>query len=347
VLHVDFTSMIRYDPDGAITWVGAWSDTGAAFPIPLGTRAELGGRNMPTLVFETGRPARVDYADSSGPVAEIAHEMGVRSSVGVPIHVEGRLWGLLAAVSTQVELLPADTEARLAGFTELVATAVANAEAQAQLTASRARIVATADQARRRIERDLHDGAQQRLISLALRLRVAQAAAPPGAGELTAQLDSLVSEATSTLDELRELARGIHPAVLAEGGLAPALEVLARRSAVPVELDVRVDRRLPEQIEIAAYYVVSEALTNAAKHAQASIVHVEVDAGAAVLVVRVRDDGRGGADLSGGSGLIGLKDRVEALSGRLSVRTALGAGTCVQVELPLDTAQHTGLGGTS
>src|SRR5690606_30365149 len=168
--------------------------------------------------------------------------------------------------------LPADTEARLAGFTELVASAIANTESQAQLTASRARIVAAADHARRRIERDLHDGAQQRLVTLAMQLRAAQAAVPAGADELHAQLDALAKQASAAVDELRELARGIHPAVLAEGGLAPALRSLARRAAVPVRLDVRGARRLPEQIEIAAYYAVSEALTNAAKHADASVV---------------------------------------------------------------------------
>ena len=236
------------------------------------------------------------------------------------------------------ESLPADTEARLAGFTELVATAIANAESQAQLTASRARIAAAADTARRRIERDLHDGAQQRLISLALRLRAAKAAAPPGGGELVVQLDSLVTEATGILDELRELASGIHPGVLADGGLAGALKVLARRSAVPVELGVRVAGRLPEQIEVAAYYVVAEALTNAAKHAQASTVTVTVDTTPAdrsdLLQVEVRDDGRGGAELALGTGLLGLKDRVEALGGAITVASPRGKGTTLRVHTP-------------
>jgi signal transduction histidine kinase len=246
---------------------------------------------------------------------------------------------VVAVASCREEPLSADTEARLTGFTGLVASAIANAESQAQLTASRARIVAAADHTRRRIERDLHDGAQQRLVTLAMQLRAAQAAVPHGSVELHAQLDDLVVQASAAVDELRELARGIHPAVLAEGGLRPALRALARRSAVPVRLDVRGVRRLPEQIEIAAYYVVSEALTNAAKHAGASGIDVSVDidgdARDETLHVQVRDDGRGGADLAGGSGLMGLKDRVEALSGRLSLRTAFGSGTCVDVELPL------------
>jgi signal transduction histidine kinase len=296
-------------------------------------------------VFRTGRPARIDdYADTSGQVVDVVREWGVRSSVGVPIKVEGRLWGVMVVSSTRGQPLPGDTEARLAAFTELVATAIANAESQAQLTASRARIVSAADQARRRIERDLHDGAQQRLVSMALQLQAAQEAVPPEADDLAAQLDDVAAEATSALDELRELARGIHPAILAESGLPSALRTLARRSTVPVELDVQADRRLPEPIEIAAYYLVAESLTNVAKHAHASTVHVEVNIadGAAgdVLRVRVRDDGRGGANLAGGSGLVGLGDRVEALGGRFWVQTAPGKGTTVQAELPLGTARR-------
>jgi signal transduction histidine kinase len=254
----------------------------------------------------------------------------------VPISVEGRLWGFILVAYRRPEPLPADTEARLAGFAELVATALANAAAQAALTASRARIVAAADTARRRIERDLHDGAQQRLVSLALHLSsTLRAAVPPEAHELRVQLDGVAAELGGVLDELRELARGLHPAALAEGGLRPALKALGRRSAVPVRLDVRIDGRLPEPIELAAYYVVAEALTNTAKHADATVVDVHAAADAGVLRVGVRDDGRGGADPNGGSGLIGLTDRVEALGGRLSLHSPPGAGTTVEIILPL------------
>ena len=233
--------------------------------------------------------------------------------------------------------LPAGTEARLAGFTELAATAIANAEAQAALAASRARIVAAADQTRRRIERDLHDGAQQRLVSLALQLRAAQEAVSPEAGELAGRLEGAVRETTGVLEELREIARGLHPAILTETGLRPALRALARRSAVPVELDVRVAGRLPEQIEVSGYYVVAEALTNTAKHARASAVSVEVEVADDALRVAVRDDGTGGADLTRGVGLVGLKDRVEALGGRFLLDSPSGAGTTVHVEFPLAT----------
>jgi signal transduction histidine kinase len=260
---------------------------------------------------------------------------GVRSSVGAPISVDGRLWGVMSVAAGHVRPLPADTEARLAAFTELVATAIANAEAQAALAASRVRIVVAADAARRRIENDLNDSVLQRLGSLALQIRAAQAVVPPGADEVTAQLDAVAAEIRDVLDELREIARGLNPPALAAGGLGPALKTLARRSAVPVRLDVRVDGRLPAQIELAAYYVIAEALTNAAKHAGASDADVQVDSGEGVLRVRVRDDGRGGADLSRGSGLVGLTDRVEALGGRLALHSPLGAGTAVQVVLPL------------
>jgi signal transduction histidine kinase len=329
--------MDRYDPDGTVRVVAAWSSTGAAFPV--GTRWSLGGRNLHTLVFQTGRAARIDdYDGASGPVAETARGVGIRAGVGVPVSVEGRLWGAMVVASTHDQPMPAGTEERLAGFTELAATAIANAEAQAALTASRARIVATADATRRRIERDLHDGAQQRLVSLALQLRAAQAVAPPGAGELVQELDGVAAGLTGVLDELREIAHGLHPAILAEGGLRPALKALARRSAVPVRLDVQVEGRLPEPVEIAAYYVVAEALTNTAKHAHATVVDVEVAAGEGVLHVRVRDDGRGGADVTAGSGLVGLKDRAEALSGRLWLHSPPGAGTTLQVQLPVGQA---------
>jgi signal transduction histidine kinase len=195
--------------------------------------------------------------------------------------------------------------------------------------------VATADTTRHRIERDLHDGAQQRLVSLALQLRAAKAAAPPEARELAQRVDEVAAGLASVQEELREIARGIHPAILAEGGLHPALKALARRCSVPVRLDVQVAGRLPEPIEIAAYYTVSEALTNTAKHGQASAVDVDVRAGDGVVDVRIRDDGCGGAAFGHGSGLVGLKDRVEALGGRLSLHSPPGAGTTVEIALPL------------
>ena len=334
LLPVDVTVLSRYDPDGYILRVGEWSS--GPDPIPSAQRTRVGGRNASTLVFETGRPARVDYfGDDSRPGNPAWREAGLSSSVGAPISVEGRLWGLVVVMSTSAEPLPPDTEERLAGFTELVATAIANAEAHAELKASRARIVATADQTRRRIERDLHDGAQQRLVTLALQVREAQAEVPPQLDRLNAELDRVAVGLSSTLDELREFARGIHPVILAKEGLAPALKTLARRSSIRVKLDIRTQERFPEHVEVAAYFVISEALANAAKHARASGVHVQVEATSGVLRLDVRDDGVGGADPARGSGLIGLRDRVEAVGGTFTVKSRHGKGTRLLIELPV------------
>jgi signal transduction histidine kinase len=330
LLHTGHAAMGRYGPDGTITAVAASDSAGDAFPV--GTRWSLGAQDLHTLVLRTGRAARIDdYAGASGPVAEVVRELGLRAGVGVPVRVEGRLWGVMA-VESRAGPLPAGTEARLAGFTDLAGTAIANAEARAALTASRARIVATADATRRRIERNLHDGAQQHLVSLALDLRAAQAAAPPGTA---VQLDRVAAGLDGVLDELREIARGLHPAALADGGLRPALKTLARRSAVPVHLDIQVDRRLPQPVETAAYYTVAEALTNAAKHARATAAHIEAATYDGVLRVGVRDNGRGGADFTHGTGLLGLKDRVEALGGHLDLHSPPGAGTRLDITLPL------------
>jgi signal transduction histidine kinase len=220
-----------------------------------------------------------------------------------------------------------------------LAVSLDNAQLYAELSQSRARIVATADQTRRRIERNLHDSTQQRLVSLAMQLRAAQAALPPEAAEAAQQVDDVAAGLAGALEELREIARGLHPAILAEGGLRPALKALARRCAVPVRLDVRTDGRLPEPVEIAAYYAVSEALTNTIKYAHASAADVEVKTGEGRLRILVKDDGRGGANFAGGSGLVGLKDRVEALGGQLEVQSIPGAGTTVRAELPIGPAR--------
>jgi signal transduction histidine kinase len=209
-------------------------------------------------------------------------------------------------------------------------------KSRAQLAASRARVVATADETRRRIERDLHDGIQQRLVSLALTIRAAQATVPPELHELQARWSQVVEGLAGVLEELQEISRGIHPAILSEGGLGPALKTLARRSAVPVELEMHADRRLPAQVEVAAYYVVSEALTNTAKHAHASVAHVDVEATDGVLQVSIRDDGDGGANPARGSGLIRLTDRVEALGGTIEVTSPVGQGTTLRVTLPVE-----------
>jgi signal transduction histidine kinase len=321
--------MIRFELDGTATLLANEGTTGP--------HARVGGRwegphaGLTAIVRRTGQAARVDdFHDVPG--GEPYLREGIRSAVAMPVHVNGRLWGLIAVGSGQGPL-PPDAEQRMTEFTDLVATAVANAQSRADLMTSRARIVAASDEARRRIERDLHDGAQQRLVALALKLRSAATSAE--CGEVRTEVADVAEELMGVLDELREISRGIHPAILSEAGLRPALRALARRSAVPVELDVRVDGRLPEQVEVAAYYVVSETLTNAAKHARASVVQVDAEINGGTLRVHVRDDGVGGANLARGSGLVGLLDRVQALGGAFSVRSPPGGGTTVSCALPV------------
>ena len=315
LFDVDLTAVARFEPDGEATLL-------AGHGLAL---AEAGVRAKPdpgfTSVRETGRAARFEVNDPSARLPDHIRAEGVRALVAAPITVEGRLWGAITVASRGEEPPGPDTEARLAGFTELVATAIANAEAKAELTASRARIVATADQTRRRIERDLHDGAQQRLVSLALRLRTASAAIPGELEEVLQELATVGAELDGVLGDLRELSRGIHPAILAEGGLGPALRTLARRSSVPVQLQVGSEGRLPERVEVTAYYVAAEALTNVAKHAGASVVQVQVDTDDGLIRLDIRDDGVGGADPARGTGLVGLKDRVEANGGTLRVQS--------------------------
>jgi signal transduction histidine kinase len=334
LIDVPLAEMTRYDADGMATVLGSSGD--ALYPV--GSRWPIEGSSITARVFETGRPARIDdyTLAAHGTIVDVARESNVRWAVGVPIVVDGALWGLMSAGSRDPEPLPGETEARLAKFTELVATAIANAEGREELAASRARIVATADATRRRIERDLHDGAQQQLVALALELRAAQTTVPHELGEHRAELARVVKGLNSVLDELREMALGIHPAVLAEGGLGPALKTLARRSSIPVELDLRAELRLPEPIEVAAYYVVSEALANTAKHARASVVHVTVESKDSMLRVSIRDDGIGGADPGRGSGLLGLQDRAEAIGGTVCLQSPPGDGTSLHLELPLD-----------
>jgi signal transduction histidine kinase len=330
----DVAVVFRYEPDRTGSVVGLWSVPEVSFPA--GARLAVAGAGGAATVLDEGRPNRTDrFEGPPGSIAGSLEEMGAQSGVAAPIVVEGRLWGAMVAATIRAEGLPPGSETRLADFTDLAATAIANAESQEQLIASRARIVAAADHTRRRIERDLHDGAQQRLVSLALELRAAKADVPAGAPELVERLDHVAEQLVEALDELREIARGIHPAVLAQNGLRPALKTLARRSPVPVRLEVDVEGRLPEHLEVAAYYVVSEALTNAAKHAAASVVDVEVTAAGGLLKVRILDDGRGGARIGDGSGLVGLYDRVEALGGRLRLGSPPGGGTTLEAELPL------------
>jgi signal transduction histidine kinase len=332
LLNVDGTRLLRYEADGTATIVASW---GEPTFVPAGTRIALDGRNIGSLVRSSGKPARVErYVNAPGSIAAIARERGIRSAVGAPITVEGQLWGAMGAFSKTDKPLPPGIELRLANFTDLVGTAIANTQARADLTASRARVVTATDDIRRRIERDLHDGTQQRLVSLALDVRNTQTSVPNTQPQLRIDLADIADGLVAAIDDLREIARGIHPAVLARGGLGPALKALARRSPLPVELDINLDGRFPDHLEVAAYYVVTEALTNAAKHARPTAIWVAADVVDGRLRLTVRDDGIGGADPAKGSGLTGLTDRVEALGGTIIVHSPPGDGTTLQVWLP-------------
>jgi len=331
LVPADVAAISRFDPGGIVTTLGSWTRAGG-YQIQAGEQFGLEPGTTGRIVYETHSPARLDNYESI--TGKRGDNPPLRTGIGAPIIVEGRLWGV-ANIASWIEPLPADTEQRLMQFTELLATAIANAESRAELETSRARIVATADATRRRIERDLHDGAQQRLLSLALELRAAQAAVPAELTTHRAELSHVAEGLTNVLDGLREIALGLHPGILAEGGLGPALKTLAQRSPIPVMLDCQAEGRLPEHAEVAAYYLVSEALTNAAKYSRASQVAVDVLVRDEVLRVTVGDDGVGGADPARGSGLLGLKDRVAAIGGTLNLKSRPGEGTILVAGLPL------------
>ena len=325
-------TVIRFDPGPECVLVGA----SRAYPLEtIGSRWAPKELYVSTGVLRTGASARVDEADidaNGGPDADALRLRGFLHQLGSPVVVGGRLWGAMTLNS--LNALPPDIDHRLGAFTELVATAIANTESQSELAASRRRMVAAADDARRRIERDLHDGIQQQLVSLGMELGAMEASLP-AEDEFRAQVEAVSDGLRRAIDDLREISRGIHPAILAHGGLGAALKALARRSQVPVQLTSTIDGRLPERVEVAAYYVVSEALTNVARHAGASVVNINVSGQDATLQLAIRDDGVGGADAREGTGLMGLKDRVEALGGRISVDSSPGRGTSLAVALPL------------
>jgi signal transduction histidine kinase len=333
LLPVDFAHMGRYEPDGTITVLAASGTTVDRFPV--GQRWRLGGRNLATIVFETGRSDRIDgYVDAVGPLSVAGRDLGIHSSAGTPIIVEDHVWGVVIAGATTKPPLPADTETRLASFTELVATAIANAESRAALAASRARIVAAADESRRRLERDLHDGAQQRLVHTVIVLKLALRSLAKGDPNATELVTEALRHAEQANSELRELAHGILPAALNRGGLRAGVDALVSRVSLPVSVDVS-GERFPAGLEATAYFVVSEALTNVVKHARAKTARVTARVEHGELRVEVRDDGVGGARGGHGSGLGGLADRVAALDGSLELESPPGGGTLVCVLLPL------------
>jgi PAS domain S-box-containing protein len=329
LLDADLTLIGRYEPDATFTYLAGGGRMQTSSPL-LGDRLMLGGNNLASKILSSGRPESMSYDNASGPIAAFAHKRALRCAVGTPILVDGRIWGAMFACWPQQRDISSETMDRLTQITELVAAAIANAESRSALIESRARVVAAADDSRRRIERDLHDGAQQRLVTLALKLRSQESTIP---ADLCGLFTDVASGLEEILDDIRELSRGIHPAALSRAGLGPALKGLARRAPLPIEVAVRISIRPVERIEVAIYYIVAEALTNVAKHAQASHAVVDVGATGEVIRVSISDDGIGGADLSRGSGLLGLRDRVEALGGTMSVNSS-PSGTTLVVDLP-------------
>ncbi|HWF36112.1 MAG TPA: PAS domain S-box protein, partial [Solirubrobacteraceae bacterium] len=318
LLSADATRLLRYRENGIASVVGSYGASDAE--IGVGSEVSLDRDELWGRVAESRSPERTDrLRDGSDALAESLLAVGIAVAVAVPIIVSGRTWGSIVAAWKRPDMAGGDTETRMAQFTELVATAVANAESGAELAASRRRIVATADQTRRRIERDLHDGAQQRLVNTVIWLKLLKQELGDDNGPVAELVDEALGSAQRGFDEVRELARGIHPRILSSGGLGPALETLAHRSPVPVTVDMPTEAQLPEHVEVTAYYIASEALTNVSKHARASEVRITVEADDRAIVLTVRDDGVGGADLCRGSGLIGLRDRVASLGGTLTV----------------------------
>jgi signal transduction histidine kinase len=324
--------MARYDAGATATVISAFGD----HPFPAGSSLTLDDPSVRSTIFRTGSPARIDdYTVLPGAIAEDTRSTGFRSAIGVPIVVEGNAWGAIIAFSRGPDPIPERSEIRLSQFTELVATAVSNATARADLIASRARIVAAGDAARRRLERNLHDGTQQRLLTLHLDLQQIRASLPEDEQSVVADLKQAEHELAAVLEELREVSRGLHPPQLSLGGLRAALRALARRSPIPVDLEVELDERPPAPIETAVYYVVSEPFANAIKHSGASRLSVAVARTGTTLRATIADDGVGGAVPGGGSGLIGLKDRVEAVGGRAIFDSPPGRGTTISIELPI------------
>ncbi|MDX6728953.1 MAG: hypothetical protein QOK49_3758 [Baekduia sp.] len=332
LLDEEFVLLLRFEPGGDATVVAIRGD---ADELPAGTHMSSDSQGAGAQVLRTGRAARVDAYDGlPGGDAARARAIGMNAAVAAPIFADGRIWGALKVMARRGPL-PATTEDRLAHFTDLVAAAIGNAESRAELTASRARIAATADQTRRRIQRDVHDGAQQRLVHTIVTLKLAKAEigeSGPGA----ALVEEALCNARRAMAELRELAHGIMPAVLSSGGLRAGIESFVRHVDVPVQLELP-DRRLPRGLETTTYFIVAEALTNVVKHARARSAHISATvSGTGRLRLEVRDDGVGGADRARGTGLVGLVDRVAAAGGTILITSPPGAGTTITVELPIE-----------
>ena len=333
-LGADAAMLLRYEPDEEVTVVARRVPNPGR--LPPGTRVSHEGENVTSMVRRTGRPARIgNYQRARGPVADLARavERNVRSAVGAPIVVDGRLWGVIIASWGGERSPPGDTEERMAKFAQMLDTAIANADSRDQLMASRARLLTAGDEARRRVVRDLHDGAQQRLVHTIVTLKLAQRAFRDEDGRAESLLSEALDHAEQGNRELRELAHGILPAVLTHGGLRAGVDAVVARLDLPVRVDVPAER-LPAEIEASAYFIVAEALTNVVKHSHAGRAEVTASLEDATLRIEVRDNGAGGADPDG-HGLVGMRDRVTTLGGRLEIESPAGGGTLVAATLPL------------
>jgi signal transduction histidine kinase len=332
LLAGDAALILRYEPDGHTTVVGNWGNLGNAFRV--GSRWRLDGSSVTALVYRTQRPARFDaYQDAAGPIADAARKGGIRSALGSPIVVDGRLWGAIVTATSRAVRAGADAESRIAEFTELVATAISNVQARSDLAASRARIVAAADEERRQVVRDLHDGAQQRLVHTVVTLKLARRVLDEDRQQAAALVEEALQHAESATEEVRELAHGILPSVLTDGGLGAGVRALASRMSIPVEINIAVDR-LPHAVEATAYFIVAEALTNVAKHSRAQRATVTANLKRRILAVQVGDDGIGGARVDG-TGLVGLRDRLAVLDGTLQVQSPADGGTLIAASIPV------------
>ena len=331
LLGLEVAAVRRFEPDGWGTIVGRWGDAGDAYRV--GARIKQEGESVTTVVYRTGRSARFDDYERAGAIPADLRKLGVRAAVASPIVVDGRLWGAIAAGTSRAEPMPADAESRIADFTELVAASISNVQARSDLAASRARIVAAADQERRRVVRDLHDGAQQRLVQTIVTLTLAQQAIQASNEKAPSLVGEALEHAKQGNTELRELAHGILPSALTRGGLRAGIYAGLSRLDLPVDLDVPAER-FPPEIEASAYFIVAEALTNVVKHAHAERAEVSAFVEDGTLRVEIRDDGIGGADPDG-QGLVGISDRVTALGGRLDIDSPPGGGTRLAATLPL------------
>jgi signal transduction histidine kinase len=336
LLGADYATVARFEPGQMVCQLACWHDPRVPVLVapPFGRRWAMGEDPVAAELRRTGRPVRLMTSAIGSEVGGWLRARGVVQVVACPVMVDERLWGRVGVWFAGSRPVADDIEARMGEFVELVACTIAQAEYRAELIASRARLVSASDATRRRIERDLHDGAQTRLVALGLALREAE----ERAAGVDAKLGGLLGRTADGLSEvvtgLQEISQGLHPAVLTQAGLGPAIRTLMRRCPVPAELRITGERRLPESVEITLYYVVSEALANVLKHANASTVHIDLSAGGEVVQLVVHDDGVGGADPRHGSGLTGLEDRVDAVQGTLEISSPAGGGTSLLVTIP-------------